>query len=302
MTTLTEDTSDIDVLLSESPQLVPAASSVHMSNTDQFDISEYLKQSGILTFDFETVPDESRFPRPEAIVVDEIARDVAEIIKGSVSSVTDTISALSDDQLKELHAVESESTKPRKGVFDAIAKEQKARVDVFANWLKGCSTSPLKARTCAFGFAVGDNDPASIIATNDDEERELLKSFWKLITHCEIRCGFNIHAFDDPLAMFRSITLGINPPRPLSRKKYNNREAIDLQQRLFPLGLGSAEKCKTVALALGIHVPAGIDMDGSHVFPLYEAGMYDDIAAYFKSDVIVEREIYRRCGSLFAGE
>ena len=298
--TTTEDTSDLDDLLDMPDSLQPA--SVHVDGPDPFDISEHLKQSGFLTFDFETVPDESRFPRPEEVEIDEIARDFSVIVSGGASDVQDVIPALSDSQLIELREAEAGIKKPRKSVLDAIAKEQKARVEVFSKWCKSCSTSPLKARICAFGFAVGDNEPHAIISTNDDEERELLRAFWQLLNHCEIRCGYNIHAFDDPLAMFRSVIHKVESARPLSRKKFNNREAIDLQQRLFPSGLNSAESCKTVAKALGIHVPAGLDMDGSQVFPLFEAGMYDEIAEYVKSDVVVEREIYRRCGSLFGGE
>jgi len=298
MSTATVDTSDItDDLLDH----VPDHSAIHVTGEDPFDVTELAQQDGILFFDFETVPDESRFPRLELVIVEGSSVDLAEEIKKNAPEIKELVGSLSDEQLDQLTALEA-SNKSRKGVFDAITSEQKSRTDGFAKWLKSCSTSPLKGRIVAAGFAIGEGEPHSIIATNDDEERALLAAFWQLLERERVRCGYNILAFDDEFAGFRSVILGVQPSKQLNRKKYNNREAIDLQQRLFPSGLSQAESCKTVAFALGIDIPAGRDRDGSHVWPLWEAEMYDEIAEYVRSDVYVEQQIYYRIGGVFTDQ
>lgn len=262
---------------------------------------------GIFIYDFETVPDESRFPRPEPEAVPERVSypdrediDLNDVVKEGVPKIKSIIeSHLSDSQLNELLSLEK-AAKSRKGVVDAInaalGADEAAVADTnFRNqkteeaWRKEGSVNPLKARIVAFGWAYREGEIHTMTATNDDEERAILKQFWLLVTQCKRRCGYNILHFDDMLAVIRSLVLGVEIPRALDRRKYSNREAIDLMVALFPSG--SPQKCKDVVRLLGIEPPAG-DVDGSQVFELYQQGKIKEIGEYVGSDVYVERELY----------
>lgn len=251
------------------------------------------RRGGTLIFDFETVPDESRFPRPVAKVHTDIV-DLEDIITGGVPDVVKQIElGLSPEQLADLEKLERESKKPRKGVLDAIASAVNASGAEFAAWKKDCSVNPFAARICAFGWAVGSDSPQSMMARTNDEERAILRKFWELIESSKKRCGYNIFGFDDMLAIVRSMLLKVQPSRPLDRRRYGNREAIDLMLTLFPAS--GAKPCKDVCHALGIVPPAG-EMDGSKVFDLYEAGDMASIAKYVESDVAIERELLIQFG------
>lgn len=261
----------------------------------------------MFVFDFETIPDESRYPQPEKIAVpsrpvikDDPDFDAAKILKQAVPAIKKSVEKCSDNELTLLLETEGGAPKPRKGVTDAInaalstddeaiAKTAKANADALAAWRKEGSVNPLKARIVAFGWAYRGGKVQSLVARNDDEERIILEQFWTLIKTTRRRCGYNIFHFDDLLAIVRSLILGVAVPRPLDRRKYGNREAIDLMVALFPSG--SPQKCKDVVQLLGITPPAG-DVEGSQVYSLYEANDMKAIAEYVESDVYVERELY----------
>lgn len=260
---------------------------------EQLKPSQSAPTGGTLVFDFETVPDESRFPRPVA-VVHEFATDVdlSDLVKGAVPEITKRIAdGLAPSQLEELATLEQSAKKPRKGVMDAIHSALNANDSELESWKKACSVNPFKARICAFGWAVGCGEPQSMTARTDDEERAILVKFWELVHSCGKRCGYNIFGFDDMLAIVRSALLGVEPSCRLDRRRYGNREAIDLMLVLFPSG--SAMPCKDVCNALGITPPAR-EMDGSKVFDLYEAEDMESIANYVESDVAIERELLNR--------
>jgi len=248
---------------------------------------------GTLFYDFETVPDESRFPRPVAIEREDAADvDLNDLVRGNLPEIKKRIDdGLSIGQLNALIAIENQSKKPRKGVLDAAESAMSAGDDEIAAWRKECSVNPFKARICAFGWTQRGDAVHSMTSRTDDEERAILEQFWNLVGRAHRRCGYNILGFDDALAVARSIILDVTPSQRLDRRKYGNREAIDLMTALFPSG--SAQKCKDVCKALGIQIPAG-DMDGSQVFDLYEAEKMQEIADYVMSDVVIERELHDR--------
>lgn len=259
--------------------------------------------NAIMVFDFETVPDESRFPRPKfdpsASSVPMLDVEQFFTVCKTVAEVGKYLSAnpLSIEQYDGLIAVERRSEKPRKGVVDEIEVCKTKVLAVFDDWKKDCSTNPLKARIVAFGWALGTGDIESMIATNDDEERAICEKFWSLVATGRRRAGYNITGFDDALVGIRSLLLGVEPSLKLARKKYGNHQALDLMTLLFPNS--TAQKLKDVCTALQIEVPAG-DIDGSKVFDLYHASKLDDIASYVRSDVKVERELMWRLQSVFA--
>jgi hypothetical protein len=250
-------------------------------------------RKGTFVYDFETVPDESRFPRPVPSAAEEKELDIGKTLGGTIAAITEVIeSGLSPEQGGGGGDAEKATAKPRKGVIDTITRALKAEADAFEMWKKQGSVNPFRAKIVAMGWVDSSPQgvkPKSMTARTEDEERAILQTFWKLVDTKTRRSGFNILGFDDLLAIVRSLILNVPPSRPLDRRKYGNREAIDMMVHLFPSG--GSQPCKDVCGAMGIVPPAGEDMDGSKVFDLYEAGDMEAIATYVESDVVIELEL-----------
>lgn len=254
---------------------------------------------GVFVFDLETVPDESRFPRP--VRVEKVKRadvpgfDAVVMATWTVPKIKEYIPRLSEAQLQALLAVENAVKKPRSGVTDAIESQIKLdNADDFEiammEWKK-LSFNPFGCRIVALGIRSAKHH-VTILAKNDDEERDLLRVLWSHIAKFKIRCGYNITNFDDAVLVMRSMLLGVDATERISRKKFGDRASIDLMTCLFPAG--PAQKLKEVCKMLGIVPPAGYEMSGDKVFDLTESGDWAGIAAYVESDAVIEFELYRR--------
>lgn len=262
------------------------------------------RREGILFFDVETVPDETRFPRPKTPEPVTLGKDLTDVLSNPKHTVGQIEELLRRNPVKEeIDAIEAaeRSGKNRKGVLDAITLARTGGNPEFVEWTK-YSLHPLRCRIVTIGWAVGKNPVRSIVATSDDAERLLLRAWWMLIGDPERQhCGFNTLGFDLEVLCFRSLILGVNPTRSLNRSKWDsNREAIDLYQKLFPFGSpsGGGADCKSICRALGIEIPAG-DMDGSQVLGLWDAQDFDAIGRYVESDVAIERELFYRTANVF---
>lgn len=272
-------------------------------------VTELLKESepaatgdipsgGVFVFDLETIPDESRFPRPvrvEKVKRPSIACELSKIVTQTVPQVKSWIPKLSEEQLNQLADLENGLKKPRTGVLDAI--EEQKRIDdaddfeaSMAEWKK-LSFNPFGCRIVALGIR-STKHHVTMLAKNDDEERELLRVIWKHIARFKTRCGYNITGFDDAVLVMRSMLLGVESSQLISRKKFGDRASIDLMTVLFPSG--QAQKLKEVCRMLGIVPPVGYEMSGDKVFDLTEAGDWNGIAAYVESDAVIEFELYQR--------
>jgi predicted PolB exonuclease-like 3'-5' exonuclease len=180
-------------------------------------------------------------------------------------------------------------------VLDAIANQIALdNVDDFeaamAEWKK-LSFNPFGCRIVALGIRSAKHH-VTMLAKNDDEERELLRVLWKHINQFKTRCGYNITGFDDAVLVMRSMLLGVEASQKISRKKFGDRASIDLMTVLFPSG--QAQKLKEVCRMLGIVPPVGYEMSGDKVFDLTESGDWNGIAAYVESDAVIEFELYQR--------
>lgn len=289
-------------------------------------------KGSIFVYDLETVPDESRFPRP--VRVEKVKRpdlpgiSLAKLVTLTVPAIKAQIPKLSEEQLTSLHESESNSKKPRVGVLDAIDKQIAAdNADdheiAMMEWRK-LSFSPLCCKVVALSIEARGHS-VTMIAKNEAEERELIIVLWEHVANYETRCGYNITAFDDAVLIFRSMLLGIDAPKKISRKKFNSRECLDLMTAMFPSSSfgggkkkkskddedesdeddffaepaiktidGQSRKLKDVCFMLGIVPLAGYEMSGDQVFDLVESGDWDGIAKYVHSDAVIEFELYRR--------
>lgn len=253
----------------------------------------------VFVFDLETVPDETRFPRPEK--VEKVGRpdcpkfDCAKTIGLTVAQIEAQIPQLSEQQLQQLLTAEGQREKPRVGVQKAIqtqlamdnADDHEAAM---MEWRK-LSFNPFGCRIVALGIRSAKHQ-VTMLAKDLDEERELLRVLWSHIAKFKTRCGYNITNFDDAVLVMRSMLLGVDASERISRKKFGDRASIDLMACLFPAG--PAQKLKEVCKMLGIVPPVGYEMSGDKVFDLVEAGDWPGIAAYVESDAVIEFELYRR--------
>lgn len=268
-------------------------------------IQEDIASSGVLIYDLETIPDESRFPAPAESKPIGIKEPLPGLLEKTANEIAKALEDATAEQLLELRTLEDSAKSPRKTVLSKIDQLMKQFNGAHEKWVKTHSVDPWSCRICSFAWAIGGREPRALTATNDDEERALLQVFWQLLksptatgdSKPRVRIGYNILAFDDMVILNRSRRLGVPVSVPLDLRKYNNSQAIDLIQRIFPNS--SPQKCKTVAAAWGVSIPCP-DVDGSQVYDLYQAGALDKIAEYNRSDVAVERELYTIAAGLLA--
>ncbi len=257
-----------------------------------------IPSGGVFVFDLETIPDESRFPRPvrvEKIKRPAAAIDLVKLATQTVPNIKAKIPTLSEEQLNKLTELENGMAKPRSGVLDAI--NQQLAIDnaddfeaAMTEWKK-LSFNPFGCRIVALGIRSAKHHVA-MLAKNDDEERELLRVLWKHINQFKTRCGYNITGFDDAVLVMRSMLLEVEASQRISRKKFGDRASIDLMTVLFPTS--GAQKLKEVCRMLGIVPPVGYEMSGDKVFDYVEAGRWQEVADYVESDAVIEFELYQR--------
>lgn len=268
------------------------------------------RPKGVITdplfFDLETIPDFDRMehfgfePLPQLPEFVTPKESIEDVLKGSIPKIKETLQAAPDAWIDELAAEEQKREKPRKGVIDAamgVFKERETIGDAEAAQNKKMSVTPEFCRIVAFGFAVGDDDPQAMIADTVDKERLLLVAFWDLVKSLRAPLvGFNILHFDLPVIFVRSAILGVEPTRQLDLKPWG-KDCYDLMKKRFPGG--GQMKMKDLAGIYQVPVPAD-DFDGSQVLEAVEAGLWDQIETYVKSDVVVAQKLYELWRPYFA--
>ena len=275
---VTDPVTDVQVVsCDELPRLVPASGSWFV-------------------YDLETVPDESRNPRPEAkLPTDRPASGVAleSLLGKAINTIKPILATLSLGELNELSALE-QAGKNRATLLSAITEE--------IALLTGCDTSeldewrklsfaPFGCRIVSAGIATRDRVYVVLCKTPADEIR-LLNHLWDCIEAYQHRIGYNIKGFDDAVIVARSIVLRL-PVREvvMDRNRYA-KESVDLMAILFPTG--TPMKLKTLCQQIGIAPPAGYEMSGDQVLDLVDAGRWEDLSLYSHSDAMIERELYYR--------
>lgn len=251
-------------------------------------------------YDLETVPDESRFPKPEPPPkIERITADVDlfDLQGSTVPKISHELSRLSEEQLRHLLQIEQDESKPRAGVVTAIERELQVfdntaeHAAMVAEWRK-LAFKPWGLRIVALGIETCKGEHVTMLARTPDEERELLRVLWEHVQLFNVRIGYNIHGFDDSVLVARSVMLGVESSLAIDRRRYGSSQSVDLMQMLFPDG--RAMKLKELCQWIGIEPEAGFEMSGDQVMDLVEAGDWDGIAKYVHSDAKIEAELYRR--------
>lgn len=160
-------------------------------------------------------------------------------------------------------------------------------------WLKTSFDGAL-GHACVIGFAIGDGAPKSYQREHHDEKTLLLDFFSAVVDigPAVTFVGHNLIGFDLPFLWKRAMIHGIKPPahfprnpKPWSELVVDTMLLWDGQQRAG----GSMDRiCKLMG------IPGKGDMDGSKVWPMYQAGELTSIASYCKDDVERTRAMHKR--------
>ncbi len=160
-----------------------------------------------------------------------------------------------------------------------------------AEIIKRLSLSAATARILCVGYAIEPPGDAPVEVLQG-EEKEILKSFWKLATDSNLFVGHNVLDFDLRFIHQRSIIHQIKPLRDIPFTRFRSAPVFDTMHEWSKWGrdLISLDR---LAKALEIASPKG-DLDGSKVYPYYRAGKLAEIYEYCKGDVETVRRVYRR--------
>ncbi len=158
------------------------------------------------------------------------------------------------------------------------------------------------SRIVALGWTRDGTDAIVAAFRTDDEERNGIASFWAAYKgedkHGPRLCGFNAYQFDVPFLIQRSRYLGITLP-PVDRRKYDNRDLVDLFQLLtfdnqqgvtsiMPRSLRSF--CRRFGIAVDDTVM------GKDIAALIAADNWTAVEAHCASDVQATYALAKRMG------
>jgi len=297
---------DLDVPIGECPTTITA----------QFEQPTFppagISARGEMTFDLETIPDESRRPLfglDEPVIVKSFTNPPVtgeawvEWMKRPIAQIKEEIDGYNPDDtwLEALHAWERKEKKPRQGVLDIVKNIRAARNpsdDAEAVKLKTMGVTPEFCRIVAMGIGwsgriVGTDEPVDVIngfvVGGAITEIELLDWFWDSVKNVSTVVGYNVLHFDLPVIFARSAILGVTPSRKFDMRPWGT-DVLDLMKVRWPAG--GQMKLKDIARIMGLDIPAG-DVDGSQVAELFRTDP-KLLAAYVKSDVYITQQLRRK--------
>ena len=266
-----------------------------------------------LIVDIETIPDESRRhlfgldkPKEEAKPFRNPDIPMQNFLKETISKITEILNLHNPDDtfLESMVTWEKNSTKPRDGIVKLARNIQAARAgdgpEAEAERIKKMSLTPEMLRIVSVGIGVssvggGPNGKLERVASVVVDEAQgiteasILEWLWHWMARSRKVVGYNIIGFDLPAIFVRSTMLGVPPLRLFDLAPWKG-EVIDLMALRFPRGQQSA-KLKALAKCYGIDVPEE-DVDGSQVYPLWQAGSRGAIGRYQRSDIAVTDSLY----------
>ena len=135
-------------------------------------------------------------------------------------------------------------------------------------------------------------------------EVDLLQAFWTYARQAKHLVGFNCSRFDLPAIYVRSALLGVEPSVYFYEFKPWDWKVIDLMHLRWPYRAGAQfQSLKALRRILQLPTPEKydgiLDMTGADVGALWQAGDYEKCRLYGESDVVTTRELARHWQGYF---
>jgi 3'-5' exonuclease len=172
------------------------------------------------------------------------------------------------------------------------------------------SLYPLTAQIIAIGMLNPDTNRGKILyqadqpsdePSRDDmvryiatDERGLLETFWKDMTHYEQFVTFNGRGFDCPFLLLRSAILGVRPTRNLLPYRYSAEHHCDLLEQFTFYGASRKFNLDFYCKAFGIESPKSHGVTGLDLGGMFKEKRFREIAEYNLGDVRATAELFRR--------
>ncbi len=183
--------------------------------------------------------------------------------------------------------------------------EKKGKSTDFEDFLLNTSFDGAFGRILCIAYAL-DSAPVDAL---DGDEKTMLEEFWHMTANVDLFIGHNIHDFDLPFIVQRSVILGVKPTwqmfeepgvpkykvnKFLDFARYRNCPIFDTMWEWSHWGDSRNNKgLEHVALAMGLPTPKD-GIDGSQVYEFFKKGKVKEIVEYCKRDVETNRAVYKR--------
>lgn len=181
------------------------------------------------------------------------------------------------------------------------AKIEAGHAGEFDDWHLKTSFDGGLGQVCCIGFAI-DDEHAQTYTVNTNataDERSALEGFFSHLTDAHsitdrpVFIGHNSNGFDIPFIWKRCIVLGVKPPVwfPRDPKPWGD-STFDTMLAWNGPGARAGGSMERICKILGI--PGKQGMDGSQVWPMFQAGRIAEISAYCAADVERTRAMFKR--------
>lgn len=190
-------------------------------------------------------------------------------------------------------------------IADYIATER-AKIEAghgaeFDDWHLKTSFDGGLGQVCCIGVAIEDGPVATyyVGGNSSAHERNILEAFFCHLTDAHkvtdrpVFIGHNSNGFDIPFLWKRCIVLGVKPPVwfPRDPKPWGD-STFDTMVAWNGPGARAGGSMDRICKILGIPGKGG--MDGSQVWPFFQAGRIAEIADYCAADVERTRSMFER--------
>ncbi len=131
-------------------------------------------------------------------------------------------------------------------------------------------------------------------------EKEMLVSFWKIVSQCDRFVTFNGRRFDIPFLILRSAIHGVRPSKDLMTHRYLESQSeyvrhIDLQDQLSFYGASRHRGSNSLHMycrAFGIKSPSSKGVTGAGIAKLFHKKCFFDIATHNVQSVQAIKILY----------
>jgi predicted PolB exonuclease-like 3'-5' exonuclease len=185
----------------------------------------------------------------------------------------------------DIETVPTEQSLKDNGLLEAQIKLDEAEI------VKKLSLSAATSRILCLAYALEPPLDSPVLVLGGDE-REIIQGFWQLAIDTDLFVGHNLLDFDLRFIYQRSIIHRIKPSREISLARFRNAPVYDTMHEWSQWGREHVS-LDLLARALGVPSPKET-LDGSKVYPYFQAGRLPEICDYCCRDVETVRLVYRR--------